>query len=206
MVPVGDFQSSCALGEAPSSTSKKGQPPKSRGKSPRAPSPKTSTDPSSRKSLHHSKCSPTSKEHHNTCDKDSHSSSSKHQDKPHSDRGSKDKESSKTPWKCAASLSQRLSSTEWAEKEPHLKGPSLTFNASSQSWHSSPSRHLSETDDQASFVGLNSTSTPNKTEGGPRVQSVSSKSRHSMTPFEMGLAGASASPVMQGCIMAASPQ
>ena len=163
-------------------------------------------DSPSRKFLRHHKCSPTSKEHHDTREKDSHSSSSKHRDKSHSNRGSKDKESSKSPWKCAASPSQRPSSTEWAVKEPHLEGPSLTFNASSQSLHSSPSRHLSETDDQASFVGPNSTSTPNKTEGGPCVQSVSSNSRCSMTPFEMGLDRASASPVMQGCIAAASPQ
>ena len=58
------------------------------------------------------------------CEKDSHSSSSKHRDKPCSDRGSKDKESSKSPQKHVSSLSQRLSSTEWAEKEPHLEGPS----------------------------------------------------------------------------------
>ena len=102
-------------------------------------------------------------------EKDSHSSSSKHQDKPHSNKGSKEKESSKTLWKCVASLPQRPSSTEQAEKEPCLEGPSLTFNASSQSWHSSPSRHLSETDDQASFVGPNSTSTPNKAEVGQCV-------------------------------------
>ena len=152
-------QSSCASGEAPSSTSKEGEPPKSRGKSLWAPSPKSSTDSPSRKSSCCSKCSPTSKEHNDMCEKDSHGSSSKYQDKPCSNKGSKDKESSKTPQKCAVSLPQRPPSTEWAEKEPHLQGPSLTFNASSQSWHSSPSRHLSEADDQASFMGPNSTST-----------------------------------------------
>ena len=162
-------QSTHTSGEAPSSTNKEGEPLKSRGKSPWAPSPRMSTDSPSRKSLCHSKHPPTSKEHHDTCEKDSHGSSFKHWDKPYSDMGSKDKESSKTPQKHVASPSQRPSSTEWAEKEPNLKVPSLTFNASSQSWHSSPSRHLSETDDQASFVGPNSTSTPNKTEGGPHV-------------------------------------
>ena len=101
--------------------------------------------------------------------KNTHSSLSKHRDKPRSDRGSKDKESSKSLWKHAASPSQRPSSTEQAEKELHLEGPFWTFNASCQSQHSSPSRHLSETDNQASFVGPNSTSTPNKTEGGPHV-------------------------------------
>ena len=104
---------------------------------------------------------------------------------PHPSTGTR--ESSKSPWKHAASPPQRPSSTEHAEKEPHLEGPSQTFNASSHSWHISPSRHLSETDDQASFVDPNSTSTPNKTESGPCIQSVSSNSRHSMTPFEMGL-------------------
>ena len=57
-------QSFCTLGEMPSSTSKEGEPSKSRGKSPQAPSPKSSTDSPSRKSSHHSKCSPTSKKCH----------------------------------------------------------------------------------------------------------------------------------------------
>ena len=96
-------QSSHISGEAPSSTSMEGEAPKSKGKSPQASSPKMSTDSPSRKSLHHSKCSPPSKEHHYTCEKDSHGSSPKHQDKSCSNRGSKDKESSKTPWKHAAS-------------------------------------------------------------------------------------------------------
>ena len=191
-------QSSHTSGEVPSSTSKEGEPPKSRGKSPQAPSPRKSTDSPSRKSSHHDKCSPTSKEHHDTHEKDSHSSSSRHWDKPCSDRGSKNKESSKSLQKHVASLSQRPSSTEWAEKEPHFKRASQTFNASSQSWHSSPSRNLSKTDNQASFVGPNSTSTPNKTEGGPHVRSVSSDSRHSMTPLEMGLSGSFSVPSYAG--------
>ena len=120
------------------------------------------------------------------CEKDSHGSSSKHWDKPRSNRGSKDKESSKSLWKCVASPSQRTSSTEQAEKEPYLEGPSQTFNASSPSQHTSPSRHLSETDDQA-FMGPSSTSTPSKTEGGPCIRSDSSNSSRSMTPLEMGL-------------------
>ena len=186
------------LREVPSSTSKEGEPPKSREKSPWAPSPKMSMDSPSRNSSCCSKCSPPSKEHQDMCEKDSHGSSSKHQDKSRSDKGSKDKESSKTPWKCVVSLPQKPSSTEWAGKEPCLNGPSLTFNASSQSWHSSPSRHLSETDDQASFMGPNSTSTPNKTGGAPYVQSVSSNSRHSMTPFEMGLGGSFSIPSYAG--------
>ena len=147
-------QYSHILGEAPSSTSMEGEPPKCRGKSSRAPSPKMSTDSPSRKSSHHGKCSPPSKEHQDTC--------------------------------------------EWAEKEPHLKGPSLTFNASSQSRHSSPSRHLIKTDDQASFVDPNSTSTSSKTGGGPCFQSVSSNSMCSMTSFEMGFGGSFSVPSYAG--------
>ena len=115
------------------------------------PSPKRSTDSPSRKSSCHSKHFPTSKECHDMCEKDSQGSSSKHLDKPCSDRSSKDKESSKTLRKYEVSPSQMPSSTEWAEKQPYLEGPSLNFNASFQSRHSSRSRILSETDDQASF-------------------------------------------------------
>ena len=140
------------------------------------------------------------------CEKNSPGSSSKHQDKPHSDRGSKDKESSKTPQKHVVSPSKMPPSTEWAEKEPCLREPYLTFNASSQSQHCSPSRHLSETDDQASFVGPNSTSTSNKTEGGPCVRSISSTSRHSMTPFEIGLGGSFSIPSYAGvCCSSINP-
>ena len=92
-----------ASGEVPSSTCKEGEPSKSQGKSPWAPSPKTSTDALGRKSLHHHKCSPPSKEPHGTHDKDSHGSSSKHRDQSHSDKGSKEKESSKSLWKHATS-------------------------------------------------------------------------------------------------------
>ena len=44
-------------------------------------------------------------------------------------------------------------------------------------------------DDQASFVGPTSTSTPNKTRGGPRHHSSSNDSRCSMTPFKTGMYG-----------------
>ena len=174
-------QSSHTSGEVPSSTSKDGEPSKSRGKSPWAPSPKTSTDSPSRKSSCHNKCSPPSKECHGTHDKDCHGSSSNHHDKSHSDRGSKDKENRKSPQKRAASPPQMSSSTTWAEKEPHLEGPSMVFCASSQS------HQLSKTDDQFSFVCPTSTSTPNKMESGFYALSTSSDSRHSMTPLEMGL-------------------
>ena len=123
---------------------------------PWASSPKTSTDSPSRKSSHHNKHSPTSKECHGTCDKDSHGSSSKHWDESHSDTGSKDKDCSKSPQKCAASPLQMSSSPTQVDKEPHMEVPSL-------------SHKLSETDDQFSFVFPTSTSTPNKTESGPHA-------------------------------------
>ena len=72
-------QSSHGSGEMPSSTSKNGEPSKSRGKSPQAPSSKTTTDSPNRKSSHHNKHSPPLKECHGSRDKDSHSS--KHWDK-----------------------------------------------------------------------------------------------------------------------------
>ena len=185
-------QSSHTLGEAPSSTSKEGELPSPEESLPRLHhQERPQTHPT--ESLHTMANAPLHRRSTMIRVKYSHSSSSKHLDKPHSDGGQQ-----KIPWKCVASPSQRPSSTEWAEKEPHLKGPSWIFNASSHSRHSSPSRHLSETDDQASFMGPNSTFTPNKTEGGPRVRSVSSNSRHSMTPFEMGLDGSFSIPSYVG--------
>ena len=65
----------------------------------------------------------------------------------------------------------------WAEKEPHLKEPPMVFHASSRS------HHLSKPDEQLSFTCLTSASTPSKSTSGPHPQSVSSDSRHSMTPF-----------------------
>ena len=155
----------------PSLTSKNGGPSKSRWKSPQAPSPKTATDSPNRKSSHCNKHSSPLKECHGTHNKDSHSS--KHQDKSHS-------KSSKFPWKHTVSPPQKLSSTIWAEKEPCLEGPPLVFCASSQS------HQLSESDDQFSFTCPTSALTPNRTESRLWDQSVSSDSRHSITPFEMG--------------------
>ena len=143
--------------------------------------PKTSTDSSSRKSSCHHKCSPLSKECHGTHDKDSHGSSSKHWDKSCSERGSKDKDCSKSLLKCAVSLLQMSPSATWAEKESHIEVPSLAF------CNSSKSHQLSKTDDQFSFIYPTSTSTPNKMESGLHARSASSDSRCSMTPFEMGL-------------------
>ena len=164
-------QSSCSSGEMPSSTSKNGEPFKSRGKSPQAPSPKTTADSPNRKSLCHNKHSPPSKECHGS-HKDSHSS--KHWDKSTS-------ESIRSPWKCIASPPRKPSSTTWVEKEPCLEGPPPVFHASSQS------HQLSKSDDQFSFTCPTSASTPDKAESGPQGQSGFSDSRHSMTSFQMGL-------------------
>ena len=160
--------------EMPSLTSKNKEPSKSRGKSPRVPSPKMTTDSPNRKSLHCNKHSPPSKEHHGYRDKDSHGS--KHQDKFCSEGG-------KFPRKCAVSPPQKLFSTAQVEKEPHLEGPPQVFHASPQS------RQLSKSDDQFSFTCPTIASTPNRTESGLQGRSVSSDSRCSMTPFEMGLSG-----------------
>ena len=156
-------QPSCSSGEAPSSTSKNEDLPKATGLP-------------GRKSSQH-KCSPHLKEHHGSRDKDSHSSSSKHRDKPH-----KDKENSKSPHKCPASPAQR-SSTTWAEKEPQLEEPPMVFHTSSRS------HHLSESDEQLFFSCLTSASTPSKRTGRPHPQSASSDSRCFMTPFETGPGG-----------------
>ena len=144
-------QSSCGSGEMPSLTSKNGGPSQSRGKSPWAPSPKTTTDSPNRKSLHHNKHSPPLKECHASHEKDLHGS--KHQDKSRS-------ESSKSPQKHTASPPQKPSSTAWVEKGPHLEGPPPVFHASSQS------HQLSELDNQFSFTCPTSALTPNRTESG----------------------------------------
>ena len=156
-------QLSHSSGKVPSSTSKNGDLPKATGSL-------------GRKSSCH-KCSPPSKECHESCDKDSHSSSSKHWDKSH-----KDKEDGKSPCKHPASPVQR-SSTTWAEKKPQLEEPTMVFHASSRC------HHLSESDKQLSFSCPTSASTPSQTTGGPHPQSVSSDSRPSMTPFETGSGG-----------------
>ena len=160
-------QLSHSSGEVPSSTSKNGDLPKATG------SPE-------RKFSHHKHSLP-SKVHPGSCDKGSHSSSFKHQDK-----SCKYKEDGKSPCKCPASPVQR-SSTMWAEKEPRLKELPMVFHASSRS------HHLSESDEQLSFSCLTSVSIPSKTTSGPHPSSVSNDSRSSMTPFETG-SGRSFSP------------
>ena len=87
------------------------------------------------------------------------------------------------------SPTQWPSSTERVRKEPCLEEPSLTLSVNSKGHHQSPSKCLNETDDQASFVGPTSTSTPNKTRGGPHHCSSSNDSRCSITLFEMGMYG-----------------
>ena len=59
----------------------------------------------------------------------------------------------------------------------------MVFHASSQSLQ------LSESDDQFSFSCPTSALTPNKTESETCIWSVSSDSRHSMTPFKVELGG-----------------
>ena len=117
---------------------------------------------------------PLLKECHESHNKDS--NGSKHWDKSRS-------ESSKSSQKHAVSPLQKPSSTTWVEKEPCLEGPPLVFRASSQS------HQPSKSDDQFTFTFPTSASTPNKMESGPQGRSVSSNSRRSMTPFEMGLGG-----------------
>ena len=111
---------------------------------------------------------------HGSRDKDSHSSSSKHWEKPR-----KEKEDSKSQCKCPASPVQG-SSTTWAEKEHRLKGHPMVFNASSRS------HQLSKSDEQLFFSGPTSASIQSKTTGRPQPRSVSNDSRCSMTPFETG--------------------
>ena len=67
-------QSSYSPGEMPSLTSKNGKPSKSRGRSPQVPSPEMTTNSLNRKSSHCNKHSPPAKEHHESHNKDSHSS------------------------------------------------------------------------------------------------------------------------------------
>ena len=83
-------------------------------------------------------------------------------------------------------------STTWVEKEACIEVPSLACCASSQS------HQLSKTDDQLSFICPTSTSTPNKTESGTCALSASNNSRHSITPFKMGLSGSFSIPSYAG--------
>ena len=119
----------------PVQPARRGNLPKSSWRSPWASSPRVPTDSPSRKSLHHGKHSPPSKEQHDKHEKDSHGLSSKCKDKPHSDRNGKDKEGDKSLQKHPMSLPQRPSSTERAGKEPHFEVPSLTLSANSQGCH-----------------------------------------------------------------------
>ena len=79
--------------------------------------------------------------------------------------------------------------TERERKGLHLEEPSLTLSVNSEGCQQSPSKCLSKTDDQASFTGPASTSTPNKTESGLCPRSCSNDGRCSMTPFETALYG-----------------
>ena len=120
--------SSHTSGDMLSSSSREGEPPKTSGKSPGASSPRAPPDfTSSKKSSScHGKHSPRAKEQ---CDKESHSTSSKHKDKSYSDKSSKhssDKEANKSPCKCCMSPPSWPSSTERAGKECHLEDTTQT--------------------------------------------------------------------------------
>ena len=106
-----------------------------------------------------------------------HSSSSKHWEK-----SQKDKENSKSPCKCTVSPAQG-SSTAQAEKEPHLEEPPQVFHTSSQS------HQLSKSDEHLSLSGPADALTPSKMIAKSHIQSTSSDSRHSMTPFEPAIGG-----------------
>ena len=123
--------SSHILGDVLSSSSKKGEPPKTSGKSPGASSPSAPPDSTSSKksSSRHGKRSPRMKEWH---DKESHTTSSKHKDKSHSDKSSKhssDKETTKSSCKQRMSPPSQPSSTERAGKECHLEDTTQTSSA-----------------------------------------------------------------------------
>ena len=182
-----------ASGDVPRSSSKEEKPPKTSGKSPRASSPRAPDSTSSKKSSScHSKHSPRTKEQQDKHDKESHSVSSKHKDKPHNDRSDKhssDKEDRKSPHKCCMSPPPWPSSTERVWKECCMDDPTQTSSANTNTHHQCPSRCMSETDDQSSFIAPASTSTPNKIGNGPRQCSSSTDSRHSMTPLDPGLYG-----------------
>ena len=166
----------------------KEEPPKTSGKSsgtslPRAPPDSTS---SKKSSFHHGKHSPRVKEQ-DKCDKESHSTFSKHKDKSHSDRSSKhssNKEGNKSPCKHCMSLPPQPASTERALKECCMDDPTLTSSANIHTHPQSPSKCMSMTEDQPSFITTSSTSTPNKIGSGLHYCSNSTDSSCSMTPLD----------------------
>ena len=185
--------SSCSSGDVLGSSSRKGEPPKTSSKSYRASSHWAPPDSTSSKKLssHHSKCSPSAKE---WCDKESHSTSTKHKDKSNSDKSKQDKHGSnkaanKSPHKHHVSPPSQPSSTERAGKEHHLEDTTQTSSADTHSGPQSPSNCMSKTKDQSSFTAPSSTSTPNKIGSMPRFCSSSTDSRCSLTPLDTSLYG-----------------
>ena len=179
-----------------SSSSKEGEPPKTSGKSPGAFSSRAPPDStSSKKSLsHHGKHFPRVKEWPDKHDKESHSTSSKHKDKSHSDKSSKhnyDKEANRSLHKHHMSLPPQPSSSERAGKECCLEDTTQTSSTDMCTHPQSPSKCMSETEDQSSFTTPSSTSIPNKIGSGLCYQSHSNStdSRHSMTPLDTLLYG-----------------
>ena len=81
------------------------------------------------------------------------------------------------------------SSTERAGKEHHLEDNTQTSSTDTCSHPQSPSKCMSETEDQSSFVVPSGTSTPNKIGSMPCFHSISTNSRHSMTPLDTLLSG-----------------
>ena len=158
--------SSCALGDVLSSFSKEGEPPKTSSKSSGTSSPRAPPDSTSSKKSSSccGKCSPRVKEQ-DKHDKESHSMSSKHKDKSHSDRSSKhssNKEGNKSPCKCCMSPPPCPASTERAWKECHMDDPTPTLSTNMHTCPQSPSKCMSETEDQSSFAAPSSTFTLNK--------------------------------------------
>ena len=158
--------SSCSSGDMPGSSSKEGEPPKTSSKSPETSSPRAPPDSTSKKksSSSHSKSSLGVKEWHN---KESHSSSFKHKDKLHGDKSSKhgsDKEATKSPHKHRMPPPSQPLSTERVGKEHRLEDTIQTPSADTCRHPPSPSKCMSESEDQTSFAPPppSSTSTPNK--------------------------------------------
>ena len=182
------------MGDGPSSSSKKGEPPKTSGKSPGASSPWAPPDSTSSKksSSHCGKHSPRVKDQQDKHNKESHSASSKHKDKSCSDMSSKhssDKEGNRSPCKHCMSLPPWPSSTERASKEGCMDDPTQTSGINTHTHCQSPSKCMSKTDDQSSFTAPSSTSTPNKIGSGLRYCSSSTDSRCSMTALDTRLYG-----------------
>ena len=136
------------------------------------------------------KHSPQAKEQPDKCDTKDHSTSSKHKDRSHSDKGGRhgsDKESSSTAHKHGLSPTPCASSVICLRKGPRMDESSHTLGESSCASHRSPSWSLSELKDHGSFTTPPSSSTPNKLGTQLCHHLSTTNSRDSMTPLDMGL-------------------